>query len=132
MPTSQEIFEKNYKDFNIDDFESDFNRARYLLQLLINCSTQDGPTDNNHFEILRSYFLKFESIKETLPEFIINNRDLNQFWSYIKNEYGTYQERRFNNLDLGQVSGNLIVGLKDFSGSDNFHDDLTMVVFDVI
>jgi len=61
-------FEKNYKDFNIDDFESDFNRARYLIQLLINCSTQDGPADNNHFEILRSYFLKFESIKEILPE----------------------------------------------------------------
>ena len=94
MPTSQEIFEDNFNDFNIDDFESDFNRARYLIQLLINCSTQDGPADNNHFEILRSYFLKFESIKEILPEFIINNRDLNQFWSYIKNEYGTYQERR--------------------------------------
>ncbi|WP_254843911.1 abortive infection family protein [Virgibacillus dokdonensis] len=79
---------------NLNNFGSDFEKAEYLQRLLINMSTNDGPTDNDHYVELRRYFLKDTKIKELLPSYVREYRDLQQFWQFIKHELPTYAERR--------------------------------------
>lgn len=79
---------------NLDDITNDFDKAIYLQELLINMSTNDGPASDNHYMDLRKHFRSNIKIKKMLPHYIINNRNLNQFWQFIKNKFPTYEERR--------------------------------------
>lgn len=79
---------------NLKDFKSDLERAEYLQRLLINMSTNDGPVDHDHYLELRRYFLKNSKVKQLLPSYIIQYRNLEQFWQFIKNKFPTYAERR--------------------------------------
>lgn len=87
------LFEENNKP-DLEDFVSDFEKAEYLQKLLINMSTNDGPVYYDHYVELRKHFLKSGKSKKLLPRYVINNRDLSQFWQYIKNKFPTYAERR--------------------------------------
>ncbi|GIN22785.1 MULTISPECIES: abortive infection family protein [Bacillaceae] len=82
------------KNSNLDDFISDCEKAEYLQRLLINMSTNDGPVNDDHYIELRSYFMKNGQTKQLLPRYVINNRDLSQFWQFIKYKFPTYAERR--------------------------------------
>ncbi|PAD44845.1 abortive infection family protein [Shouchella clausii] len=79
---------------DLNDFESDFEKAEYLQRLLINMSTNDGPADNDHYVELRKYFLKDSKTKQLLPKYVRNCRGLHQFWQFIKHTLPTYAERR--------------------------------------
>ncbi|HBZ11335.1 MAG TPA: abortive phage resistance protein [Bacillus bacterium] len=57
-------------------------------------STNDGPVNDDHYIELRSYFMKNGQTKQLLPRYVINNRDLSQFWQFIKYKFPTYAERR--------------------------------------
>ncbi|WP_245544995.1 hypothetical protein [Lentibacillus jeotgali] len=87
------LSEENKKT-DLEEFISDFEKAEYLQRLLINMSTNDGPVDNEHYIELRRHFLKNEKTKQLLPCYVINNRDLSQFWQFIKYKFPTYAERR--------------------------------------
>jgi uncharacterized protein YfkK (UPF0435 family) len=99
-----EFFYENKKPNLEEDFPNDFEKAEYLQILLINMSTNDGPVNDDHYIILRSHFLQNNIIKELVPSFVRKNRDLSQFWQFIKYKFSTYAERRqfiwdeFNNL----------------------------------
>jgi hypothetical protein len=77
----------------MDDFETDFDRAEYLQNMLIAHAT-DGEGDNLHYQELRRYFLEKPNTKRLLPRFVRINRDLAQFWQFIKYKFPTYAERR--------------------------------------
>jgi hypothetical protein len=122
---------KDIFDFIMDDeilelntTESDFKKAEYLQRLLINMSTNDGPADNDHYVELRKYFLKDSKTKELLPKYVVENRDLQQFWQFIKHKLPTYAERRkliwndFNEL-LNQLENQEEIPLID-SIEENF------------
>ncbi|WP_202943859.1 hypothetical protein [Natranaerobius thermophilus] len=79
---------------NLEDLSSDFEKAEYLQKLLVNRATKDGPSDDEHYKYLRKYFLKRPDTKSKLPDWVKNNRTLDQYWHFIKNEYDSYQERR--------------------------------------
>ncbi|HLR67181.1 MAG TPA: abortive infection family protein [Virgibacillus sp.] len=79
---------------NLEDFISDFEKAEYLQKLLINMSTNDGPVFDDHYTELRRYFIKNSNTKQLLPRYVITNRDLSQFWQFIKYKFPTYAERR--------------------------------------
>lgn len=38
--------------------------------------------------------MKISNVKEILPSYVIKNRDLSQFWQFIKYKFPTYAERR--------------------------------------
>lgn len=80
----------------IDDLshlESKFEQAEYLQNLLVNHAT--GGTENNaHYHILRNIFLTEQSTKNILPSWVRTNRNLDQFWQFIKRQYPSYAERR--------------------------------------
>jgi Abortive infection C-terminus len=89
-----DILEENEKPSLEEDFTNDFEKAEYLQKLLVNASTKDGPTYDDHYIILRNHFLCNSEMKKFVPSFVRTNRDLSQFWQFIKYKFSTYAERR--------------------------------------
>jgi hypothetical protein len=77
----------------MEDLENDFERAEYLQSILIAHATS-GPTNDAHYQELRAYFLDRADTKKLLPSFVRTNRNLAQFWQFIKFKFPSYAERR--------------------------------------
>lgn len=77
----------------MENFETDFERAQYLQHLLISQAT-GGGADNAEYQQLRQYFLDNSALKALIPSWVRVNRDLSQFWQFIKYNFPTYAERR--------------------------------------
>lgn len=76
-----------------EECKDDFEYASYLQNLLINAST-GHEADDKEYKELRLYFLSNEELSHLLPTWIRTNRDLSQFWQFIKYKFSSYQERR--------------------------------------
>ena len=46
------------------------------------------------YKRLRRELMERADIRDKIPNFVQRYRDLDQFWQFIKNEHGTYKERR--------------------------------------
>ena len=77
----------------MEDLDSPVERAEYLQNMLIAEAT-GGGADNEHYKLLRNEFVSVQATKEVLPGFVRTNRDLSQFWAFIKYKFSTYAERR--------------------------------------
>ena len=77
----------------IEELDNAFERAQYLQNMLISEAT-GGGADNAHYVLLRKEFVSESETKNLLPQFVRTNRDLSQFWQFIKHEYARYAERR--------------------------------------
>jgi hypothetical protein len=77
----------------INDLESDFEKGQYLQNLLISEAT-GSAADDGDFQTLRRLFIENLETKVLLPEFVRTNRNLAQFWQYIKFKFKHYSERR--------------------------------------
>ncbi|MBU0701914.1 abortive infection family protein [bacterium] len=78
----------------LDEYINDMERVQALQNILIAKSTgQDAK--NSDYLALRNYLLKKDKYKELLPSFVRTNRELEQFWAFIKNKFSTYAERRY-------------------------------------
>ena len=64
-----------------------------LQNLLVSHAT-GGAENEAEYSRLRQLVLAEPSIEAVTPRFIRTNRNLSQFWQFIKNKYGTYAERR--------------------------------------
>jgi len=83
-----------YED--ISYLENDFQRAESLYKNLIARST-NGNFDSENYKIIRTKFLQDNTLKALLPDYIKSNRDIEQFWQFIKVEFsgnGSYEARR--------------------------------------
>lgn len=78
---------------NLEELETDHERAEYLQNILIAHAT-GNEADGEHYQQLRTYFLKNPNIKDLLPSCVRTNRNLSQFWVFIKYKFPTYAERR--------------------------------------
>lgn len=77
----------------MENLETDFERAEYLQNLLISRGT-GGIAEASEYKELRQYFLNNTGTKSLIPSWIKTNRDLEQFWQFIKRKYPSYAERR--------------------------------------
>lgn len=77
----------------MENLLSDYEKALYLQNLLISFATS-GTAEDSEYQELRQHFLEKDSIKKLVPSWIRVNRDLGQFWQFIKYKYSTYAERR--------------------------------------
>lgn len=68
-------------------------KVQSLQDMLISYSTNGGG-DNELYKALREELVFHSSISPLLPSFLRTNRDLGQFWQFIKHKYSTYAERR--------------------------------------
>jgi predicted nucleotide-binding protein len=72
---------------------TEFDKANYLLNLLVRRAT-GKPADSGEYEQLRQQLLSNPSIAEKMPSWVRAHRSLDSFWSFIKQQYGSYDERR--------------------------------------
>ncbi|GJL67025.1 MAG: hypothetical protein NPIRA05_19960 [Nitrospirales bacterium] len=77
----------------MDDLSNDVERVEYLQSLLVSEAT-GGNGDNEHYVTLRREFLDNSNTNEFVPSFVRTNRNLAQFWQFIKHKFSTYAERR--------------------------------------
>lgn len=77
----------------LDDFETEFERAEYLQNLLVAEAT-GGSGDQGDYQVMRRHFLDSPDTKALVPRFVRTSRDLSQFWQFIKAKFGHYAERR--------------------------------------
>jgi len=76
-----------------DDLDSDFERAQYLQNMLISEATI-GSAEDSDYQLLRHHFVDQSETNNLLPAFVRTNRDLAQFWQFIKYKFKHYSERR--------------------------------------
>lgn len=75
------------------DYESDYEKAVYLQNLLINRATHVTASEDD-YKILRSYFISKPVLNSLLPKFLKLSRDFNQFWNFISEYSKQYKPRR--------------------------------------
>lgn len=77
----------------IQELETDYERAVCLQNILIARATGESPNPGD-YQILRQILMEKAALKQLMPSFVRTNRDLNQFWGFIKYEFEKYQQRR--------------------------------------
>jgi len=70
-----------------------FRKAERLQELLVSRAT-GGAHEDEEYRALRRDLREDPRAREQLPDFVERCRTLQHFWSFIKNEFGTYKERR--------------------------------------
>lgn len=77
----------------LEHLDSDFDRAEYMQNMLVKRAT-GGVGNNFHYVQLREHFLSNLALSNLIPRWVKVNRDLDQFWQFIKQEYRSYAKRR--------------------------------------
>ena len=70
-----------------------FRKAERLQKLLVSRAT-GGPHEDDEYRDLRRDLRDDPRSRGELPDFVDQCRTLHHFWSFIKNEFGTYEQRR--------------------------------------
>lgn len=79
---------------DIDDLPDSIIERVTMMEGILTDAATGGSPDNHVYEYLRREFMADETLKPLLPSFVRTYRNLSAFWPFIKNEAGTYAERR--------------------------------------
>jgi len=85
--TQMDIYE------TLDHLHNDFEYAEHLQNNVIARATGQDY-DSKNYKFIREKFLIDSGTKDLLPDFIRKNRDLQQFWTFIRDKFPSYAERR--------------------------------------
>ena len=77
----------------LDDYKNDLERAQGLQNILIATAT-GSRGDDASYKYLRAFFIEKSSYNDLLPSFVRTNREIGQFWQFIKGKFPSYAERR--------------------------------------
>ena len=98
---------------SIECLESNFDKVSYLVNLLTSRAT-GLAADPQEFESLRHELLSNPNISPLLPQWLKQQGNLDNFWGFIKQKFGTYAERRtylseeftpvLDTLEFGQLT----------------------------
>lgn len=77
-----------------DDIPNSLVEQIAMMEGILIASATGGSPDNHIYEHLRREFMANPEVRDRLPAFVRSYRNLSSFWPYIKNEAGTYAERR--------------------------------------
>ncbi|GAB2622505.1 abortive infection family protein [Belliella aquatica] len=70
-----------------------FQLVEYFQDGVISRATR-GSFDSQLYSLARNKLIADKSIEKLLPEWIRTQRTIDQFWTFIKGKFSTYQERR--------------------------------------
>jgi hypothetical protein len=73
---------------------NDLSESIELLQNLLIARATGGTGDDRQYQALRKEITDHVLLKDLAPRFLRTCRTLDQFWQYIKYEFGGYAERR--------------------------------------
>jgi hypothetical protein len=68
-------------------------KVESLQNMMLSRATGGTPSDDE-YEAIRKELVSDATIKPLLPHLIVTYRDLSQFWGFIKQKFGRYEERR--------------------------------------
>lgn len=77
----------------LDEMSSPYEQAMLLQNLLIDAAT-GGQNFPNEYLALRDVFVSHPDMKRFVPVWVRTNRNLSQFWNFIKQKFPSYKERR--------------------------------------
>ena len=77
----------------VEYLKSDLEKLEFLQNMLVARAT-GGDADESHYKNIRQHFMNSPVFSGLSPSWLKTNRDLSQFWQFIKIKYPTYQERR--------------------------------------
>lgn len=77
-----------------DEFKNDIERAEKLQDILVAYATGDASDIVGLYKPLRKHFIDNPVTSALLPDWIHKNREIGQFWHFIKNKFSHYSERR--------------------------------------
>lgn len=77
----------------LDELKTDFEKGQGLQNLLISQAT-GGFENHDDYKLLRTYFIGITEYSGVIPSFVRTNRELDQFWQFIKLKFKHYAERR--------------------------------------
>ncbi|MCG2419361.1 abortive infection family protein [Aequorivita sp. F47161] len=77
---------------NIDKL-NDFQLVEYFQDGVVAHAT-GNRFDNQFYTIVRIKLLSINPIENLLPDWVKTKRTIDQFWTFIKGRFSTYQERR--------------------------------------
>lgn len=69
------------------------DKIEAIQNMLVAYATGGQASDTEYKEI-RSELMANSAVKDEIPSFLKNCRNLSQFWGFIKKKFSTYQERR--------------------------------------
>jgi hypothetical protein len=78
---------------SMENLETTFDKVEYLQNLLIDRAT-GGSGDDSHYQVIRKEILNNPLYSNFVPRWIKVNRNLSQFWQFIKHEHDNYADRR--------------------------------------
>jgi len=78
----------------IEDFPDDPLEQVRLLEAVMVAACTGGERDDQAYDYLRKKFISDSKTKALLPSFVRTYRNLDAFWPFIKDKFGTYAERR--------------------------------------
>lgn len=78
---------------SIEFLQTDFDKVSYLVNLLTARAT-GLHAENSEFESLRHELLSNPNLADKLPQWLRQHRNLDSFWGFIKQKFGSYAERR--------------------------------------
>ena len=64
------------------------------LQAILIAHATTGGANNGEYQSLRQELLADPIVGKVIPKFVRSCRDLDQFWSHIKQLFSTYADRR--------------------------------------
>jgi hypothetical protein len=79
---------------SLDDIPTDLVEQAQMLENLMIAHATGGAASSFHYSHLRRVFMDDPELARLLAPFVRTCRTLDTFWPYIKNEAGTYAERR--------------------------------------
>jgi predicted nucleotide-binding protein len=81
------------KDMSIEFLDTDFDKANYLLNLLVSRAT-GKPADSGDYQVLRQVLLSNPNIADFVPRWVRSSHNLDAFWDFIKPKFNNYADRR--------------------------------------
>ncbi|MBZ9650717.1 abortive infection family protein [Psychroflexus montanilacus] len=72
---------------------NEYQLVEYFQDGVVARSTGDG-FDDQLYKVVRTKLIRNKAIEKQLPEWVKNKRTIDQFWTFIKGRFSTYQERR--------------------------------------
>src|ERR1700722_1182995 len=72
----------------------DLSKTVTQLQEMLISQATGGGGDNAHYQVMRKAIITSSLLKDLAPPFLRNCRTLDEFWPFIKGEFGHYADRR--------------------------------------
>jgi hypothetical protein len=78
----------------MDDVPDTWVECGQMMEGILLAACEGSREGDRTYQTLRQHFLRNETLKPLLPDFVRTNRDLGAFWPFIKSRFPKWEQRR--------------------------------------